>query len=215
MPGSKHATTSIRVDADLPAGKALVLLGPLYGVQLVTVGVPLDFRYRWRNVDPPLELYLIAASDLPALAEFKRWNNDQEIYDLLRRGFACGSPFMAETTIPSASAAIALRYEYKLHTTDGACRAEFVSLDHLDADEKVITRDTTPPSPPLTIFDLQDTPQHPRVWNRLPGTAKDRADAAAAGCGSCDASAPGGPGLALLALTMLVRRRRARSAAAA
>ena len=195
---AKKVGLSIHVDAEPPPGRAVVLLGTLTRAETIPVGVPHSFNYYWKNHEPGLELYLLPAARLPELAEFKRWNNEDEIHALLRGAIACGSPFMAERVLSGSSPAVEVRYRYRLHTADGACEAEFLSIDHLDASGTLVHRDTTAPPPGVTLADLEAPPP------RIPRTT------ATQGCGCFATHVPHPGGLVLIALVALARRRRPR-----
>lgn len=203
---AKKAKLSIHVDAELPPDRAVVLLGTTARAETIPVGVAHSFYYYWKNGNPALELYLLPTAELPKLAEYKRWNNEREIYALLRSNTACGSPFEAERVLTGTSPAVELRYRYRLDTADGGCKAEFLALDHLDAAGALVHSDTTAPLPGLSLFGMEEPPTKSQA---LPGTLAQRA-AATRGCGSCTTHAPHPGGLVLLAVVLLARRRRSR-----
>ncbi|MDC0716484.1 hypothetical protein [Nannocystis bainbridge] len=214
--GHKGVELSVRVEAQVPKGKALVLANTFEGGTLIVPGT--DQKISWHPLGGEMQLRLIAAGDTDAIKAAGADLDRDKIKPLLAAGAACGPTFPGVRTIVDTSPAVEVRWTWRA-TIDGAkCSAELVKQEYLDATGKAVGTPPSPEAPKPVNAPLADPPKPPDApapADKTPAQAPvpvkaveppAKAPESASGC-DAGGSAPGG--LVGLALVLWLRRRRA------
>jgi hypothetical protein len=198
----KRIETSIRVDGELPAGKALVLDNTFEGADPIPVGVAVGFR-DGRHGDRA-QLFLVGASAIPRIDEL-RYAHDGDGIDAILGHRMCGSPFEVNNVIAFDSPVVERRYNLAFTVVDDRCVARLVSVELIDAAQQVIG-----PDPEVTIVaPPEPSPAPPPTVTAEPQAANPSATEEQPR-GLCRVDAPATPPV-LFGLVALVRRRPKRS----
>ncbi|WAS96504.1 hypothetical protein [Nannocystis punicea] len=214
--GQKGVALSLRVDAQVPSGKALVLANTFEGGTLLVPGT--DQKISWHPLGGEMQLRLISAGDGDAIKAAGADLDRDKIKPLLAASVECAKPFAGVRTIVDTSPAVEVRWTWRATVDGDKCSAELVKQEYLDATGKAVPT-PPPPEPPKPINAPLADPPKPASEPApaptpppapAPVKAADppaaKAQESAGGCNT-RGSAPGG--LAGLALLWLLRRRRA------
>lgn len=213
--GHKGIELSIRVDAQVPSGKALVLANTFEGGTLIVPGT--DQKISWHPLGGEMQLRLVAAGEGDKIKTAGADLDRDKIKPLLATAAVCAPPFAGVRTIVDTSPAVEVRWTWRATIDGNKCSAELVKQEYLDATGKAVPA-PGPAEPPKPVnAPLADPPQPadapspttPPAPAPAPVKAADppaaKAQESASGC-DAGGSAPGG--LAGLALMWLLRRRR-------
>ncbi|WP_434418043.1 MYXO-CTERM sorting domain-containing protein [Nannocystis pusilla] len=209
--GHKGVELSIRVDAQVPSGKALVLANTFEGGTVIVPGT--DQKIGWHPLGGEMQLRLVAAGEVDKIKTAGADLDRDKIKPLLAAAAVCAPPFAGVRTIVDTSPAVEVRWTWRATIDGNKCSAELVKQEYLDATGKVVPA-PGPAEPPKPInAPLADAPSPTAPPAPAPAPAPVKAEGPPAAkaqesAGGCDAggSAPGG--LAGLALVWLLRRRR-------
>lgn len=205
-PGEKGVALSIRVDAEVPAGKALILANTFRGADKVWPGQVTAVD--WHPMAGDMQLYLVDAAEADRVGVGV--GEREQSVAVVAAGKPCGGAFPGIRTIPHASPASEVRWTLRATITGDACSARLVGLEYLDASGKPIDPGAVDRKP-ITPPDLQ-APAKAEPTKAEPAKAEPaKAEPARSGC---DVRGAGGPGwlvLAGLGLTAAARRRRTSS----
>ncbi|SFF17941.1 Myxococcales GC_trans_RRR domain-containing protein [Nannocystis exedens] len=215
--GHKGVELSVRVEAQVPSGKALVLANTFEGGTLIVPGT--DQKISWHPLGGEMQLRLVGAGEGDAIKAAGADLDRDKIKKLLAAGVECAPPFAGVRTIVDTSPAEQVRWTYRATIDGNKCSAELVKQEYLDATGKAVPA-PSPSGPPKPIgAPLADPPKPadapapaptpPPAPAPAPVKAADppaaKAEESATGC-DAGGAAPGG--LAGLALVWLLRRRR-------
>ncbi|MCY1054773.1 hypothetical protein [Nannocystis sp. SCPEA4] len=213
--GHKGVKLSLHVDAEVPAGKALVLANTFEGGTLIVPGT--DQPISWHPFGGEMQLRLIAAADAEAIKTAAANLDRDKSKPLIAAGVECAPPFAGVRTIVDTSPAVEVRWTYRASFTGSKCSAELVKQEYLDATGKAVPAPPPPGEPKPTNAPLADSANAPPTPAPAPSEpapvkaaeappAKAAAPESASGCDLGGSAAGGLAGLALLGLR---RRRRA------
>ncbi len=217
-PNAKGVTLSIRVDAQVPAGKLLIIANTFRGADIVKPnGVePLE----WHPLGGSMQIMMVGASEAKGIDEARKSFDRDAFTALKKRASVCGPVFDGVRTLPDTSPADEVRWTWSVTFAGGKCSAKLVSQSFLDKSGNAVDPDggapapanasaaTTAPPPPLPA-----PPPPPAQAVPAPAPAPPPAAPSKSGCGACDvghAPAGGAPALLLLAPLLWRRRRAAR-----
>jgi len=212
--GHKGIKLSLRVDAEVPAGKALVLANTFEGGTLVVPGT--DQKISWHPLGGEMQLRLVGAGEGEAIKAAGADLDRDKSKPLLAAGIVCAPPFAGVRTIVDTSPAVEVRWTYRASITDKDCKAELVKQEYLDATGKAVPAPPPPGEPKPMGAPLADPPKTdpapaPAPAEPPPVKAVEPAPTKAAepaSAGGCDLGGSAAGGLAGLALLGLRRRRR-------
>jgi hypothetical protein len=200
--GYTSAKLSIRVDGQLPAGKALVLSKTFQGADVLAMAEVQ--RFEWHPLLGDLRLVLIDASDVPKIEPARKVRARDAIERITARGVPCSETFEGVRILPRAEPAREVRWIWTVEIAGGSCTGVLVRTEHLDEDGAVVDPKPAASAP-------SPAPPEASAATR-PAETRPAAPAARKGCGACDVGFPdGGMGPALLVLTALAAAARARS----
>lgn len=215
--GHKGVALSIRVDAQVPSGKALVLANTFEGGTLIVPGT--DQKVSWHPLGGEMQLRLVAAGDGDKIKTAGADLDRDKIKPLLDAAAVCAPPFAGVRTIVDTSPAVEVRWTWRATIDGDKCSAELVKQEYLDATGKAVPA-PGPEEPPRPVnAPLADPPRPADAPSpttppapapapapvKAEGPPAAKAQESASGC-DAGGSAPGG--LAGLALVCLLRRRR-------
>jgi hypothetical protein len=201
-PSGKRVETTIRVDGELPDGKALVLFNTREGGDPIPLGIAVAFSAS-RHGRSEMELFVVDAAEIPRVDELRFASDVDSIRSIIGRGAACGSRFDNRETVAPGSPAVERRYNFAVTFADGDCVARMLSVELIAAAKQGIG-----PDPDATIV-----PAPPPLPTPPPPAAEEPAEASAPtgqARGLCRVGDPAPP-LALLGLVSLARRRARRA----
>lgn len=142
--GEKGVKLSIHVDAQVPAGKLLVLANTFRGVDIVTPGV--DQAIEWHPLRGALQLRLVAA-DLRGKIEVHRERlESEEALGLTKTGAVCGPSFDGVRTISDTLVAEEIRWSFEVAFAGAGCQAKLLRSEYLDGARKVVDPKATLPT---------------------------------------------------------------------
>jgi hypothetical protein len=201
-PGEKGVKHSIKVEAAVPAGKALVLANTFQGADPVTPGTVQEFGHHPMIGGDP-ELVLLDAAEAAKIPPLREGLDRDRIKPIVDRGTRCGAAFKPPRTISDKLAAVELRWSFRVDFA-GGCKATQTAYEGIDGAGAVVAPEQAALPSPL---DVQTAPPQPtKVAPETKVEAKAEAKPAEK-TGMCSVGAPA-PGLALLGLLALRRRRR-------
>lgn len=211
-PGEKGVKLSIQVDAEVPAGKSLVLVHTFRGADRITPGAPQTVE--WHPLGGDMVLRLVAADKLGKLDELRAALERDQIAALVA-GRDCHAPFPGVRTISDSSPTAEIRWVYRVAITGDTCKAELVRTDHLDDKGALVSGDPNTAIPPPTLPPVPKAPEPAKAAEpaKAPEPARAaepaKAPASAKGCAGCEVGGThGGASLGALLLLGLRRRRR-------
>lgn len=208
--GYKSVKLAIHVDAEVPAGKVLVLANTFRGADVITPGQ--DQPIEWHPLGGDMELRLVPADKVPAITAARDTLDRDAIKPIVAAGVKCSDPIAGVRTIADTSNAETVRWTLRAAITGDTCSSTLVRQEYLSAAGEVVPAPTDPsaippPTPPAPTKAADPAPTKAAA----PAPAiPPAAPPAATGCGGCDLGDTGGPSLALLGLAALLRRRRTR-----
>ncbi|MBZ5710022.1 hypothetical protein [Nannocystis pusilla] len=214
--GHKGVKLSLHVDAEVPAGKALVLANTFEGGTLIVPGT--DQPISWHPLGGEMQLRLVAAADGEAIKAAGANLDRDKSKPLVAAGVVCAPPFAGVRTIVDTSPAVEVRWTYRASVNDSKCSAELVKQEYLDAAGKAVPAPPPLGEPAPTNAPLADPPRTappspaPAPAEPAPVKAAEAPPTKAAApesAGGCDLGGSAAGGLAGLALLGLRRRRRA------
>jgi hypothetical protein len=190
--GEKSVRLKVRVDAEVPSGRALLLAYTFDGAVRVMPGQ--DSGFGWHPMSGgDMQLVSVAEADLKDLEELRAGLQRERIADIVDAGMRCGGGFKGIRTLPAASPADSLRWTFRVDFTGIACAARLVGIEYLDGSGNVVDPG------PVTLKPI------------TPPMLKAKVDAAAgatpATSGGCDVRGEAA-GPAVLVLAALLGRRR-------
>ncbi len=215
-PGEKAIKLAIHVDAELPAGKVLVLANTFRGADVIKPGE--DQAVEWHPMGGAMELRLVAADKVAAIEAAREKLDRDAIKPIVGAGVKCSDEIRGVRTIPDSSPAASLRWTLRAAITADACSSTLVKTEYLSSTGEVVAApgdpSAIPPPTPPTQEPAKDLPA--KAPEPAPAKAAEPAKPAkpapAQGCGGCDlGGAAGGAPLALLGLLALRRRRAVRA----
>lgn len=192
-PGEKGVSLSIRVDAEVPAGKGLILANTFRGADKVWTGQVTAVS--WHPMSGDMQLYLVDAAEREKLGGLGR----EEAAAVVAAGKACGGAFPGIRTIPDTSPASEVRWTLRATISGDGCSAQLVGLEYLDANGKAVDPgpvDRKPITPPdLKAADATKAAPAEPVKAAAPPETK----------GGCDVQGGRGGPWGLLAVFVIVR----------
>ena len=218
----KGLRLSIQVDAELPAGKTIVLANTFRGAHVLEPGEVQAID--WHPSGGEMQLVLVDADEAAKIEPLRggavpgRFDRDG-IAEIVAKGTPCGEGFRGERTILDTSPAEELRWIYRVTVSGDSCEATQERRVYLDASGGEVDGDAAVPKIHRDAA-LADPP----APDAAPAEAESPAEeavakagmatpAAKAGCGcvSDPAGAGGGGGSALAAFVLVAGRRRRRA----
>jgi MYXO-CTERM domain-containing protein len=209
--GYKAVKLSIRVEAAIPAGKALVLANTFEGGTVIAPGT--DQPISWHPLGGDMQLRVVPADKVEAIQTAAKARDRDTIKPIVEAGLACGQSFTGVRTIADTSPAVEVRWTYRASVAGEACTADLLKQEYLDATGKAVE---APPPPPEDHgpkpAPLAGPPATPPAPPSPPAPAKTPdgppvPTAPKSGCG-CDAGEPAPGAFAWLGLALLALRRR-------
>ncbi|MCB9705246.1 MAG: hypothetical protein H6711_25450 [Myxococcales bacterium] len=129
--GYKGVKLSIKVDAEVPTGKSLVLANTFRGADLLEAGKVSEVE--WHPLGGDMRLYLLAADAAAKIGPLREGLERDPIKAIVAAGIGCGDAFPGVRVIPESSPAVEVRWTYRVSVDGDACKAEQVSMAYLDA----------------------------------------------------------------------------------
>lgn len=204
-PGEKGVWLLLRVEADVPADRALILTNTFQGADAVTPGQEMPIS--WHPSRGDLQLATIYTSEAAKLPALRAAFDFDAIGVISSRSIRCGGAFAGIRTLPDTSPAATIRWTFRVSFNGAACKAEKVGVEYLDGGGKVVDPgDIREREPPITPPDLQAGAKEP-VKVEAKTEAKSDPASPPASSGGCNV---GGPGAGLAGLVLLGWRRRRR-----
>jgi hypothetical protein len=217
--GEKGVALSIRVDAEVPAGKALVLINTFRGADIIK---PNEVqKVEWHPLAGAMQLRVIDKTKAAAI-EAARENLDRDkVQPLIKSAIACGETFQGIRTIAETSPAEEVRWNFRVSIAGRHCNATLASTEYFDKAGKVVDPKATaptaedmrepipPPKPPGAPADPPPPVAAPPPAAPAP-PAPPAKPAAPANTGGCSVGEPVAAVPGLLLALLLLRRRRAR-----
>ncbi|PCC73618.1 hypothetical protein [Nannocystis exedens] len=155
--GHKGVELSVRVEAQVPSGKALVLANTFEGGTLIVPGT--DQKISWHPLGGEMQLRLVGAGEGDAIKAAGADLDRDKIKKLLAAGVECAPPFAGVRTIVDTSPAEQVRWTYRATIDGNKCSAELVKQEYLDATGKAVPA-PSPSGPPKPIgAPLADPPK--------------------------------------------------------
>src|SRR5690606_3436391 len=134
--GHKGLELSLHVDAEVPAGKALVLANTFEGGVVVAPGS--DQSISWHPMGGPMQLRLIDAAQADAITAAAADLDRDRSRPILDAAAVCHPPFPGVRTIVDSSPAVQLRWTFRAAITGDTCSAELVKEEYLDEAGKAV-----------------------------------------------------------------------------
>lgn len=208
--GHRAVKLTLKVDADVPAGKALVLANTFEGATVVTPGAVQDIQ--WHPLHGDMQLRLVSADSTEAIKAAAANLDRDKIKPLVDAGAACGAAFAGERTIEDSSPAVEVRWNFRATITGDTCGAELVKREFLDAGGKAVAAPGAPAQPGPTSAPLADPPKPAPATPTPAEPAAAPNKAAEKSSSMCQIGGDSAPG-ALLGLGLLLGLRRRRRTA--
>lgn len=152
-PGQKSLELAIRVDAQVPAGKALVLTGTFRGADVIKPGE--DQTIEWHPMAGDMQLRLVAADKVDAIVAARDKLERDAARRLADAGVVCSQPIAGVRTIPEDSPAARLRWTLSatIDARGSTCSSTLVRTEYLSDKGEVVpapgdANAIPPPSPP-------------------------------------------------------------------
>jgi MYXO-CTERM domain-containing protein len=223
--GYKPVKLSIRVDADVPAGKALILAHTFRAIDVIKPGAAAEVE--WHPAGGKMVIMSVPASNLTSKVEEQRKALEREpLKEIERSGKPCHDGFDGIRTVPIAAPADHVRWNYKVTFSGDTCTATLVKMEFFDVNGKPVEGTDVPniPSgapmaapPPATATSAATSPSAaPSGTAAAPPPGE--APKGACGCEVGPGAAPGATAAGLaaaLGLLFAARRRRNRLYSAA
>jgi hypothetical protein len=193
--GYQSVRSSIRVEAEVPAGKALVLANTFRGADVLQPGATAPVA--WHPLHGPMRLVLVDAKDVPALAAARTPQSREQATKITDRGISCGEPFQGVRTVPATSPVREIRWIYRVAAAGGTCQATLLLTEELDdAGRPVSGADAAAPADGAASADSPASTGQP-ASTAPPGSASPSPAAAPppkSGCGACTVGRDGDRG---------------------
>lgn len=171
--GYRPVELSIHVEADVPAGQALILAHTFRAIDVIRPGAVA--RVEWHPSAGRMVLMSVPASSLTGKVEEQRQSLDRKpLQEIEKSGKPCHAGFDGIRTVPVSAPAEEVRWNYKVTFTAEGCTATLTSMAFFDSSGK-----------PVEGTDV------PNIPSGTPLAAPPPATAAAPGTGSPSTSAPG------------------------
>lgn len=202
-PGAKGVPNFIRVEGDVPAGKALVVGKTFRYALVLKPGVSTTLE--WHPLSGKMQLQLVDAKDLPAIEAAVAKQDNKAVEKALATAVPCGEPFQGVRTVKDTNPEAGVRLVFKVSVTGATCAATQLPNELLDADGHLLGAPAAPSA---------SAPPAPPPASSAPAPApSSAAPPPKSGCGACavggDSSGFGGlAALGLAAMAMGRRRRR-------
>lgn len=135
--GEKAVKSSIRVEAELPAGQTLLLGHTFRGLDVLEPGkvAPVE----WHPMGGLLQIAAVPSSAVMANVEELRQKLDRRsLMAVFQQGKTCHAPFAGFRTVPSSAPAREIRWNYKVTFVGDACKATLVSMEFFDESGKSV-----------------------------------------------------------------------------
>jgi hypothetical protein len=206
--GWKSVRLSLRVDAEVPAGQAIVLRNTMHGADVLTPGE--TSRVVWHPLQGPMQLMAIDArtADMVRPLADAGAQYREAVLKLTAGGRPCGAPFEGVRTVPAAAPEREIRWIYRVELSAEGCAATLVRTEKFGADGGLVSPDPEGPPDAAAAAPSAEPSSSPP-----PAAADTRAPSAKRGC-SCAVPGDAFAGGALtwlaaaLAAWMRVARRR-------
>ncbi|MFY0540576.1 hypothetical protein [Nannocystis pusilla] len=163
--GHKGVELSIRVDAQVPSGKVLVLANTFEGGTLIVPGT--DQKISWHPLGGEMQLRLVAAGEGDKIKTAGADLDRDKIKPLLAAAAVCAPPFAGVRTIVDTSPATEVRWTWRATIDGNKCSAELVKQEYLDATGKAVPA-PDPPSRPSPSTPRSPTRPSPPTRPRRP-----------------------------------------------
>lgn len=203
-PGHKSVASSIRVSAEPPADRVLILANTFEGL---TVLEPDQVtKVSWHPLSGNMQLVLAKRSDLKTLQEIKP--GPERLEKIRQLTVDCSKPFKGVRTIREQEPYDEVRWHYQVSIeSDGkACTAKLTRTVQLKDGQALAPAASATASASATPVATSAT-----ATSRAPNAKAPATQQASGGCGGCSlerSSSPQGPVTTLVLLGLLVRRRR-------
>ena len=118
--GEKGVKLSIHVDAQVPAGKLLVLANTFRGADIIKPGE--DQAIEWHPMAGAMQLRMISDKDAGKLAALREALDRDKAQKLIQSGAVCAPPFDGIRTISDTLLAAEIRWTYRVAFADRGCQ---------------------------------------------------------------------------------------------
>jgi MYXO-CTERM domain-containing protein len=144
--GYKGVDLSIRVDAEVPAGKALILAHTFRAIDAIKPGVVAPVE--WHPSAGKMVLMVVPAASLSDKVEEQRKALDREpLQQIEKSGKPCHEGFDGVRTVPISAPANEVRWNYKVIFADEGCTATLTRMEFFDKSGKAVDGTDVPGVP--------------------------------------------------------------------
>lgn len=136
--GYKHVKSTIRVEADLPAGQTLILGKTFQGIDMIKPGERAFVE--WHPLGGKLQIRAVPSSAVMANVEELRTKLERkDLLELFKKGKPCSEKFDGFRTVPRSAPADVIQWNYKVTFAGDTCKATLVSMEFFDKDGKSVS----------------------------------------------------------------------------
>jgi MYXO-CTERM domain-containing protein len=144
--GYKGVDLSIRVDAEVPAGKALILAHTFRAIDVIKPGVVAPVE--WHPSAGKMVLMVVPAASLGDKVEEQRKALDREpLQQIEKAGKPCHEGFDGVRTVPTSAPADEIRWSFKVAFSEEGCTATLTGMEFFDKSGKPVDGTDVPGVP--------------------------------------------------------------------
>ena len=182
--GHKGVKLSIRVDAEVPAGKALILAHTFRAIDVIQPGTVAQVE--WHPMGGQMVIMTVPATSLTSKVEEQRKSLEREPLEAIAKGGTpCHGGFDGVRTVPISAPADEVRWNYKVTFSGDACTATLAKMEFFDKTGKPVEGTDVPGVP-------SSAAAAPPPTGSAAGTAAQTASPATSAAGSTPGEVPKG-----------------------
>jgi hypothetical protein len=144
--GYKSVKLSIRVDAEVPAGKALILAHTFRAIDVIKPGTVAEVE--WHPAGGQMVIMSVPADKITDKVEEQRKSLEREPLKAIEAsGKACHAGFDGIRTVPLSAPADAVRWNYRVTFSGDDCTATLAKMEFFDKSGKPVEGTDVPNIP--------------------------------------------------------------------
>lgn len=148
--GHKSVKLSIRVDAEVPADKKLILAHTFRTIDVIQPGAVAAVE--WHPLGGQMVIMSVPASAVTDKVEEQRKSQESEpLKKIEQAGTACHKGFDGVRTVPVSAPADEVRWNYKVTFSGDSCTATLASMEFFDKSGKAVPGTDVPNVPASAV----------------------------------------------------------------